>query len=400
MSYKILIIDDEESEFKKYQQALRIYSELELYYAHHGPEAICCIQNQSIDLIFLDQVFYLKNIGVVNSYWESEGNLVLHEEDDTPRYIQEHENLQGLYVLKAIRTQGYKGPIILLTAHLDKEGSVWKLIKASATDYTSKGEFDDNRLTQLIEKYLHIRLRSLKKEIEYLIDNLNVHFEDKGLICNILLDEAKQLRRLAIPFINEVIKKLPPNPTIRDLENKIIEVKAQWQYEEINNKELLIIALDNWPASLQLPSIDHWDFEGFDGLRFSYKSKQKDHCLYLRIIHPRFASDSPSVPELQHKPAFFDILKIQTFPLRLDDPYWEGGCIIAYLEKGNDAQPLKKYCKNCSLENLKAKEILQTIKNIITEPDFKGHGCITIDSIYIRAKNQNVGHKKKRQNGV
>jgi len=57
MSYKILIIDDEASQFKKYEDVLQPYKELQLIHANNGPDAVAEIQNNPPDLIFFIGIF-------------------------------------------------------------------------------------------------------------------------------------------------------------------------------------------------------------------------------------------------------------------------------------------------------------------------------------------------------
>src|SRR3990167_8452128 len=99
MSYKILIVDDEVTQFNRYKEVLDAYKELRLTHVTNGPDAIIEIQKNPPDLIFLDQVFNAENVEIKNLYGgDIPGNIGEHEEGTNPEDIKNDELKQGLYI--------------------------------------------------------------------------------------------------------------------------------------------------------------------------------------------------------------------------------------------------------------------------------------------------------------
>ena len=108
--YKILIVDDVNEEFERYRKILAPYTFLRLLYAKNGPETLKCISDFNPDIIFLDQCFYADNVGKDNLFFEYGNQILRHRADD--KVAVEHEEKQGLYIIRKITEEGFKGKVV------------------------------------------------------------------------------------------------------------------------------------------------------------------------------------------------------------------------------------------------------------------------------------------------
>ncbi len=143
MSYRILIVDDEVSQFNRYAEVLQAYKELQLKHVTNGPDAIIEIQKNPPDIIFLDQVFNTGNVEIRKLYGvDINGKIGEHDEDTNPEDIKNDELKQGLYILKMIRNLEInterKISIIFCTQYVDNSAKIWdEANKCGAQDYIS-----------------------------------------------------------------------------------------------------------------------------------------------------------------------------------------------------------------------------------------------------------------------
>lgn len=410
MVYNILVIDDEDSIFEKYKKVLAEYSNLHVMFAKHGPAAIEMVQKREIHLIFLDQIFSSEEIATENLYWINDSKQIATCNANSNRQnIREHIDNQGIYILQKLRNEGYKNPIIFVTDVADEEDIEKirigpKAKSLGADDYLPKSRgLTEINLTKIIKAHLKLsNLRSIRQEISYLIEN---GIEDKSLIINktLLIDElvkeATSRRRMGIPFVKEVIKEVRKENyisigTFSEVLERISN-KDEWQFEEINPRELLEWVLSKCD-SLKKYKAENWDYEGTNGVRYGYRYSNGNEVFYLRIVHPKFANNiqDADIHSIRNKnprrDGYFEWVDLDKYKYELEsnDPYWQGNHIIIYLEKGNDGSLIKEYVSDkAPLSSNVIKEILEKTKTIICASEPEWHGAISIASIYIKEEN-------------
>lgn len=102
-------------------------------------------------------------------------NIFLDEEPDMVILDYKMPKLDGIEVLKRIKTINEKIPVIMITAHGSTDAAV-EVMKLGAADYISK-PFDIKELKLAIFKALNID--KLNKEIDYLKERVSQSFDDK-----------------------------------------------------------------------------------------------------------------------------------------------------------------------------------------------------------------------------
>jgi signal transduction histidine kinase len=120
---KILIVDDEEADRRTVRRLLRTSGmETQITEAANSEEAKEKMSNNLFDCVFID--------------------YLLPDQD-------------GLTLVREIRQQGVKIPLIVLTGHGDEEIAV-DMMKAGASDYLSKFRLSPSRLNQAMQNALRI----------------------------------------------------------------------------------------------------------------------------------------------------------------------------------------------------------------------------------------------------
>lgn len=391
--YGILIVDDIEDEFDKYKNILEPYTCLHLLYARNGPEALEAISNSKPDIIFLDQYFYEENIGKDNLFFEFNGQIVKHESSDL--IAKEHETNQGLYIIRKIIAEGFKGKVVFVTKYADDTKVGKKALELGASHYTSKNRLENKtQFVQLLEDELFIRLVTLEEKIENILKNYYDNPPEKNLLVKELVETTEKKRRLGLVFVKTVLKKIKSEHNQITFRNLVDTIKAtsehnEWQFEEINPRELLEWVLSKCD-SLKKYKAENWDYEGTNGVRYGYRYRNGNEVFYLRIVHPKFASNIQDINSLKtnsSREGYFGWVDLDKYNYELEsnDPYWQGNHIIIYLEKGNNGALIKEYVsEKAPLDSKDIKEILENTKTIICASESEWHGAISIESIYIK----------------
>ena len=399
MSYKILIIDDEASQFKKYEDVLQPYKELQLIHANNGPDAVAEIQNNPPDLIFLDQVFNAENVEIIKLYGvDITGKIGEHKEGTNPEDIKKDELKQGLYILKMIRNLGRyierKIPIIFVTQYVDTTGNAWsEAQKNGAQNYISKDRITREMLIPLIERYLCIKLITTDEAINNLV---NIYIkgnpkDERETFVKCLSNEAIKHRRRGIPFIEAVLKKLPQSaPTLSDLSETIKEVGEEeiWKSEPVNPQEILRWVLAKVTNNMLPKEEKAWNYVGHNVLRYTFKTAKNGKHYLLKIVHPRYSKEVVSFKSENKYQGILPVLFCSSFKLEKNDPDWEGTHVVVYLEEAIDAKTIREYVEDINLiyplDSTKIKNILSNLKNNLKNISPTGHGMIDMDSIYIK----------------
>lgn len=391
--YRILIVDDIEDEFDKYKNILEPYTCLHLLYARNGPEALEAISNSKPDIIFLDQYFYAENIGKDNLFFEFNGQIVKHESSDL--IAKEHETNQGLYIIRKIIAEGFKGKVVFVTKYADDTKVGKKALELGASHYTSKNRLENKtQFVQLLEDELFIRLVTLEEKIESILKNYYDNPPEKNLLVKELVETTEKKRRLGLVFVKTVLKKIKSEHNQITFRNLVDTIKAtsehnEWQFEEINPRELLEWVLSKCD-SLKKYKAENWDYEGTNGARYGYSYRNGNEVFYLRIVHPKFASNIQDINSLKtnsSREGYFEWVDLDKYNYELEsnDPYWQGNHINIYLEKGNNGALIKEYVsEKAPLDSKDIKEILEKTKAIICASEPEWHGAISIESIFIK----------------
>lgn len=392
MPQRILIVDDEVTEFAKYQLALEPFPELELIHAHSGPEALAEIDKSLPDLLFLDQVFYAKNIGIEMLYGiDLKGHIKLHVATTNPEDVVEDELKQGLYIFQKLRSSGCTVPVIFVTRYVDRTGQAGEeALKHEAQDYISKDRISREGLIPKIDNALHISLSTLEEKIASLVEPhvARTPEDEKAQFIPILAREARARRRRGLDFVKDVIELLSyDSPTIGDLSRAIREVSSRniWESELVNPVALFEWVLRQWRDLDNSLADVSWGETHSNGIRYCFTGKLRDERIMLKIVHPQY-SISPPI-HLSPRPfpnGLLPVKAVHQFSLNTDDPGWKGTNVVAYVESVPDGISLRQFAVTRGpLAPEMIRSILQNIANLVKEVS-DGHGMLDLDSIYIR----------------
>ncbi len=401
MSYRILIVDDEVSQFNRYAEVLQAYKELQLKHVTNGPDAIIEIQKNPPDIIFLDQVFNTGNVEIRKLYGvDINGKIGEHDEDTNPEDIKNDELKQGLYILKMIRNLEInterKISIIFCTQYVDNSAKIWdEANKCGAQDYISKDRITKNELVSVIEEYLFIKLITTEEVIENLI---NIHeikdIKEKGALVSALYRAASKRRRRKVLFIEAVLNKLPKiAPTLGKLSNAINEIEkdVMCKHEAVAPYEILQWVLTRIDYNGIPKDRKDWQYVSRNPVRYIFQAKLNNKYFLLKIVHPKYSRETVNFDTTVTQQGVFPVRLFPSFELKQDDPDWEGTHVLAYLEEAETTKTLHEYIgesyTKVPVDANRIQAILSDYANVLKKIESTGHGMIDIDSLYISETN-------------
>ncbi|MDP2400554.1 MAG: response regulator, partial [Actinomycetota bacterium] len=161
MNRRVLIVDDEKNMRWVLGQALEGEG-FEVDQAADGKEALAAVAERTPDVMVLDHRMPAPD---------------------------------GMEVLRRIRANGHRFPIIMLTAHGNVAQAV-EAMKAGASEYLTK-PFDLDELKLAIEKAM--RMSDLAAEVERLREELDREYDIEGIVAadTAMIDILDQVRRVA-----------------------------------------------------------------------------------------------------------------------------------------------------------------------------------------------------------
>jgi CheY-like chemotaxis protein/HPt (histidine-containing phosphotransfer) domain-containing protein len=176
-SGSVLVADDVEGN-RKLMTLLLTQMGLEVTIAEDGSEALKKARSQSFDLILMDM---------------------------------QMPKMSGYEVTDALKRQGYKTPIVALTAST-MEGDKQKCIDAQCDDYLAK-PIDRRELRRILAKYLPCKTESTSKTI----DSASQFFESKPCPCSISSCEQDGVNPGAIIDWNQLVERLGSEEVVREI---------------------------------------------------------------------------------------------------------------------------------------------------------------------------------------